>query len=429
MMPYHTANARRGAIIVTTPNAYLPPDIPVERVVACLGLVSDTHMPERWAALPPALFAVLHGVDLLLHAGDVGELWVLDRLSTIAPVVVHGNDDTEEAQRELPYQQIIAVAGQRILLCHCHYLAHAQEMDSRRDDAWTPKLDRRAALGQRAGAAVVVFGHTHIPMTRRHQGVLLVNPGAIASSSAFTRQRVQTVALLFLRDDAYPCVVHVDLASPEHAFVPRIDWDAGYSTALDMYSASIVSPSHIDNPRYLREAEAALARRQRKLQTKKRGSKNRRRAKGLVAKAHRRIRNKRLDFHHQQARKIVARHGAIAIEGLRIKNMVRNPHLAKSIADAGWNQFLTILTTKAEEAGLVVVVVNPAGTSQVCSGCGRSVPKTLSDRWHTCPYEDCGLSLQRDHNSARELLDRAGLADPLRGYPVAVAPAAESQVL
>jgi putative transposase len=147
-----------------------------------------------------------------------------------------------------------------------------------------------------------------------------------------------------------------------------------------------------------------LAQRQRRLQSKRRGSKNRRRAKLLVAKAHRRIRNKRLDFHHQEACKIVARHGAIAIEGLRIKHMVRNPHLAKSIADAGWNQFLTILTTKAEEAGLVVVVVNPAGTSQACSGCGRVVPKTLSDRWHTCPYEDCGLSLQRDYNSAREIL-------------------------
>ena len=115
-------------------------------------------------------------------------------------------------------------------------------MDSRRDDSWKPKLDRRAAMGQRAGATVVVFGHTHIPMTRRHQGVLLVNPGAIASSSAFTRQRVQTVVLLFLRDDGDPCVVHVDLASPEHAFVPRIDWDAGFSAALDTYSTSIVSP-------------------------------------------------------------------------------------------------------------------------------------------------------------------------------------------
>jgi putative transposase len=160
------------------------------------------------------------------------------------------------------------------------------------------------------------------------------------------------------------------------------------------------------------------------LQTKRRGSKNRRRAKVRVARTHRRIRNKRSNFHHQEARKIVDRHGAIAIEGLRVKNMVRNPHLAKSISDAGWNQFLTILTHKAEEAGVVVVVVNPAGTSQVCSGCRRVVPKTLSDRWHACPYEDCGLSLQRDHNSARAILNRAGLA-----RAVASAPAAESQGL
>jgi putative transposase len=104
--------------------------------------------------------------------------------------------------------------------------------------------------------------------------------------------------------------------------------------------------------------------------------------------------------------------------------MVRNPCLSKSISDAGWNQFVTILTRKAAEAGVVVVVVNPAGTSQVCSGCGRTVPKGLSVRWHTCPYEDCGLSLQRDHNSAREILNRAGLA-----RAVAFAPAAESHRL
>jgi putative transposase len=230
------------------------------------------------------------------------------------------------------------------------------------------------------------------------------------------------------------------------------------ATALDVgleYFATLADGSHIDNPRYLREAEEVLAKRQRKLQSKRRGGKNRRRAKLLVAKAHRRIRNKRLDFHHQEARKIVDRHGALGIEGLRIKNIVRRPRprldvaqteaagqpvyaangahaksgLNKAISDAGWGQFLTILTRKAEEAGVVVVVVNPAGTSQVCSGCGRTVPKTLSDRWHTCPYEDCGLALQRDHNSARDILNRAGLADPLRGYPVAVAPAAESHRL
>jgi putative transposase len=202
---------------------------------------------------------------------------------------------------------------------------------------------------------------------------------------------------------SFSCVVDV----PQPAVPDRP------ATAIDVgleYFATLADGSHIDNPRYLREAEEVLAWRQRKLQTKRRGSNNRRRAKVLVARAHRHIRNKRRNFHHEEARKIVDRHGAIAIEGLRTSNMVRNPCLAKSISDAGWNQFLTILIHKAEEAGVVVVVVNPAGTSQVCSGCGRTAPKTLSDRWHTCLYEDCGLSLQRDHNSAREVLNRAGLA-------------------
>jgi putative transposase len=215
----------------------------------------------------------------------------------------------------------------------------------------------------------------------------------------------------------FSCVVEVERPAPPNRPATAID------VGLE-YFATLADGSHIDNPRYLRAADAVLTRRQRRLQTKKRGSKNRRRAKMLVAKAHRRIRNKRQNFHHQEARKLVDRHGALAIEGLRIKNMVRNHCLAKSISDAGWNQFLTILVTKAEEAGLRVVVVNPAGTSQVCSGCGRSVPKTLSDRWHTCPYEDCGLSLQRDHNTARALLNRAGLA-----RAVASAPAAEFHVL
>ena len=209
------------------------------------------------------------------------------------------------------------------------------------------------------------------------------------------------------------------------------------ATAIDVgleSFATLADGSHIDNPRYFREAHDVLARRQRSRDRKKKGSKNRRRANRLVAKAHRRIRNKRLDFHHQEARKLVDAHGAIAFEGLRIKNMIRRPGpkidekktkaagqtvyapngasaksgLNKSIHDAGWHQFLTILTHKAGEAGVVIVVVDPAGTSQVCSGCGRVVPKTLDDRWHTCPY--CGLSIHRDHNSAREILNRAGLS-------------------
>jgi putative transposase len=100
----------------------------------------------------------------------------------------------------------------------------------------------------------------------------------------------------------------------------------------------------------------------------------------------------------------VRQYDTIYYENLRVRNMVRNHSLAKSISDAGWSAFLTILTFKAVSAGKRVQAVNPAFTSQRCSGCGRMVWKGLSVRWHQCPYEDCGTSLHRDHNAARNIL-------------------------
>jgi hypothetical protein len=222
---------------------FLPPELPAARIMARVGLISDTHMPARCATLPPVLFDVLRGVDLLLHAGDVGELWVLDALSAIAPVIaVHGNDETAEAQRELPYQQVIAVGGKHILLTHAHYPDRAAEMASRTDDAWLPKLARRAAMGRQAGAQIVVFGHTHIPMAVEHEGVLLINPGALACPNLESRQRVQSVAILSIRDDGAPFVTHIDLARPDQPFVPRIDWAAGFRAAHQQFGQSILAP-------------------------------------------------------------------------------------------------------------------------------------------------------------------------------------------
>lgn len=222
---------------------FLPSELPVDRVTARVGLISDTHMPARCAMLPPVLFEALRGVDLLLHAGDVGELWVLDALSAIAPVIaVHGNDETVDAQRELPYQQVIAVGGQRILLTHAHYPDRAAEMASRTDDAWGPKLARRAAMGRHAGARIVVFGHTHIPMAVEQDGALLINPGALACPSLASRQRVQSVAILCIRDDGAPFVTHINLARPDQPFVPRIDWAAGFRAAHQRFGQSILAP-------------------------------------------------------------------------------------------------------------------------------------------------------------------------------------------
>ncbi len=208
-----------------------------------IGLIADTHMPARCRALPPAVFDALRGVDLLLHAGDVGELWVLDRLSAIAPVIaVHGNDHGPDEARELPYQQIIGVHGQRILLTHSHYPDRAEEMEARKSDDWAPKLARRIAMGRRAGARIVVFGHIHIPLTYEEDGILLINPGAIAAPNAEMRQRVRSVAILTIDDDGAPSVAHIDLAQPELPFVPRIDWEAGFRAAHKQFGLSILAP-------------------------------------------------------------------------------------------------------------------------------------------------------------------------------------------
>ena len=197
-------------------------------------------MPARCAELPAAVFDVLRGVDVLLHAGDVGELWVLDRLSAIAPVIaVHGNDETAAVQRELPYQQLVVAGGVRILLTHGHYPDRAAELESRKDDAWQPKLARRTAMGQRANARVVVYGHTHVPMAVEHEGVLLVNPGAIASPNPTLRQHIQSVAILSIRDDGALFVTHIDLANPDQPFMPQIDWQAGFRAAHAQFTTPL----------------------------------------------------------------------------------------------------------------------------------------------------------------------------------------------
>lgn len=236
---------------MTIPDIYYPPDLSAEQIAVCIGLISDTHAPERWPDVPAAVLDVFQGVDLILHAGDVGELWVLDRLSAIAPVIaVHGNDETAAATRELLYQQLLTVAGQRLLLCHSHYPDRAEELASRKGDDWTPHLERYSDQAQRVGADIYVLGHWHIPFARQYNGVWLIDPGAIASGSPWMRQSVQTVALLFVRQDSRPngCpdgrpfVTHVDLAHPQRPYAAEVEWAAGINTAYVRYHTSILSP-------------------------------------------------------------------------------------------------------------------------------------------------------------------------------------------
>jgi len=215
--------------------------------------------------------------------------------------------------------------------------------------------------------------------------------------------RIKTVTIRRDADHWYASFsCEVDHVAPSAPDKPAIGIDMGLE-----HFATLSTGKHIANPRHFRGGEALLARRQQSLARKKRGSNRRKKAKLLVAKAHRKVRNQRRDFHHKAANGVVAQAGAIAVESLNTAGMVKNHSLAKSISDAGWAQFLTMLGYKAEGAGVQVIAVNPSGTSQACSACGAVVRKDLSTRWHTCA---CGASLQRDVNAARIILKRAGLA-------------------
>jgi putative transposase len=166
--------------------------------------------------------------------------------------------------------------------------------------------------------------------------------------------------------------------------------------------AYLSTGEEIANPRFFRAEEAALARAQRKLAQAPKGSRERDRKRQVVARIHERIANRRRTFIEQEVSGLIMRFGFLAVEALVVRNLVQNPKLAKSIADASWSMFFSHLLDKAEEAGRVVVRVNPAYTSQTCSACGQRQPMPLSVRVYECPR--CGLVIHRDHNGSLNIL-------------------------
>ncbi|WP_255553201.1 transposase [Ktedonobacter sp. SOSP1-52] len=169
------------------------------------------------------------------------------------------------------------------------------------------------------------------------------------------------------------------------------------------------------------QAEKKLKKLQESLSRKKRGSHRRAKAVKRVAKAHRKVRNQRADFAHKASRKLVNRYQVIVLEDLTMANLVKQPKpkqdeetgqylpngaavkagLNKSIADAGWSQFVGMCTYKAAWAGRTLVQVDPKYTSQICPNCGNVRKKTLEERWHSCM---CGCELDRDTASAKVVL-------------------------
>lgn len=186
---------------------------------------------------------------------------------------------------------------------------------------------------------------------------------------------------------------------------------------------------HVHNPRWSRTGAARLAIAQQRLATKKRGSKNRHRARATVVARHRKIANQRRDFHHKAARTLVQVYDFIAVEDLNICNMLRRAKpvadpdspggflsngaaaktgLNRSISDAGWGLFVSILRAKAEDAGRVVIDVDPRHTSDCCERCGHAARENrVTQALFRC--RSCAFEAHADEHAARNIL-RAGLA-------------------
>lgn len=187
--------------------------------------------------------------------------------------------------------------------------------------------------------------------------------------------------------------------------LPQTEQAVGIDVGLTSF-ATLSNGEKVDNPRFFRQDEKALAKAQRKLSKGDKGTPERAKARKVVGRIHERIANHRRDFAHKLSRQLVNTFGLIAFENLNIKNMLKNAPkghpLSKSIADAAWNQLVQYTTYKAESAGRRVVLVDPRNTSQRCSKCGSLVQKSLSVRVHSCNI--CGLVLDRDENAAINIL-------------------------
>jgi len=192
---------------------------------------------------------------------------------------------------------------------------------------------------------------------------------------------------------------------------PKIESVPQDSMGIDVglqYFATLSNGEKIENPRFFKQEEKSLTKVQKKFSKQDKDSPARKKVRKVVARVHERISNKRLNFIHQTARKLVNSFGLIAVEDLSINEMVKDNFrcINKSIGDVAWRMFTNLLVQKVECTTGQVIKVNPAYTSQTCSRCGCRQKLELSNRMYRCSH--CKFSLDRDHNAAINIL-RLGL--------------------
>lgn len=205
---------------------------------------------------------------------------------------------------------------------------------------------------------------------------------------------------LIRRADGYYCqfVLSINVKEEVKPSGTCIGLDVGLSSFYtDQYG------NKVDNPRFLRKGEKRLKRQQRRLSKKKKGSSNRNKARQRLARLHLKISRQRKDFAVKLARCVTHSNDVVAYEDLRIRNLVKNHCLAKSINDAAWYQFREWLEYFGKKFGKITIAVPPHYTSQNCSNCGETVKKSLSTRTHNCK---CGCTLDRDENAAINILNK-----------------------
>ena len=283
---------------------------------------------------------------------------------------------------------------------------------------WTELSRRSSAASARAEARLSTlpgrnrYNSLHLQGVRQRGAPGQRLPGPL-QDRAYRRALVppiegtpKTVTISREADGWYVCFSCADVPVQP---LPPTGQETGIDLGIEAF-ATLSDGTRIFSPGWYRKAERALKTAQRRVSAARRGATAGARRSRCSPRRIRRCAASGRTFTTRRRSRWCEHNDTIYHEDLQTANMLRNHHLAKSISDAGWAQFLSILAFKAACAGKRVVAVPPAYTSQTCSGCGVVVSKGLSVRWHGCP--DCGTSLHRDHNAAKNI-ERAGQA--LRG--------------
>ena len=273
---------------------------------------------------------------------------------------------------------------------------------------WNPKLRARYPSFKKrsAGGGSAEFtksGFRYHPGNRELVLAKMKSPLKIRWSRKFSGEPSTVIASLDAAGRWHISILITEEIKPLDAETSTIGIDVGIT-----HFATLSTGEKIENPRFLRRAQKALARKQRDFSRKKKGSANRNKARHRVARLHAKVADMRQDFQHKLTTRLVRENQAICIESLNVSGMLKNRKLSRSIADASWSEFFRQLVYKAGWRGRQIAAVDPFfPSSKMCSACGHVLKKlSLSERSWVCR---CGVEHDRDLNAAKNIRV-AGLA-------------------